>query len=408
MRAKKIAIGIILGAFFFYVFWLGIQILRFKRYGSEAGRKKEAVSLSVTAGSGQRIPTPSAYPPPYEIEGVYHLHSLYSDGRKSIDQIVRIATEEGLDFLILTDHGKPNFAALNSQGWKSGVLLLAGSELSVSRGHLVGLGFRTPDPSTSFAQNAEEAACEIASLGGFTVIAHPYSKTSWSWGETSQYSGLEIIDADSTLRSHFLASLPYLPALLIKPEVALLHMVDPPDRTMAKWDRLLGQGQMHAYFSVDAHYLYRAVFRVFHLHVLLDEPPSPSFEQASAQVFGALRMGNFYSAVDAAAAAKGFRFWAEDSGKIWAMGSSISSSAEGAEKAKPLVFHVETPFPFAFETRVIHDGKPVARSREQNLSLEADGPGPYRVEVYLREKSPLVADCPWIVSNPIFLGKESR
>ena len=161
--------------FILYSSWLSFHLLSFKTY------KSHSPELSLQ-----------------EIEGAYHIHTTFSDGRKSIDKIAKLAAQSGLDFIILTDHGNPNYESLRSQGWKEGVLVLAGSELSVSRGHLVGLNFNPP--ARPFSQNAEEAVYEIQSSGGFSIIAHPYSKVNWSWGEFIDYSGMEIMNADSMLK----------------------------------------------------------------------------------------------------------------------------------------------------------------------------------------------------------------
>ncbi len=48
-------------------------------------------------------PLPSFYK-----KGVYHLHSTFSDGRGGIEAISRAAGKQDLDFVILTDHGRPN------------------------------------------------------------------------------------------------------------------------------------------------------------------------------------------------------------------------------------------------------------------------------------------------------------
>jgi hypothetical protein len=40
------------------------------------------------------------------------------------------------------------------------------------------------------------------------------------------------------------------------------------------------------------------------------------------------------------------------------------------------------------------------------VSIPAPGPGLYRAEVYLREKTPLHPGVPWIVSSPVIVGKE--
>ncbi len=376
-----------------YAGWIGWQTFRFKTYPSP----------TVPAGSSAE-----PGPPVHEVMGVYHIHSRYSDGWKSVEQIASIAARAGLDFIILTDHGKPNLLCLSSQGWKDGLLVLAGSELSVNRGHLVGLEFRSP--SLSFSQTTEIAAEEIASLGGFSIIAHPYSKVRWSWGTTIPYSGIEIIDEDTMFRKNIPKSLLYLPALLVNPRLALLRIIAPPRQAIRKWDELNGrrQNRIYGYFSADAHYLYRAVFPIFHLHVLLENPLAPEFEAARRQVFDSLKNGHFYSAVDGAAGARGFNVWAEYDSKKFSMGSELDTMSEPAGPAAPLKLRVTAPFSVPFEIRLLCNGQVILRSEKRDVTFEAGAPGVYRVEVYLKAKSPLDSDVPWILSNPIFFNTPLR
>jgi len=396
-KRKRRFVLVLAAVLLVYAGWLGWQTLRLKIYPATA-----------------RAAEPPAEPglPGHEVQGVYHIHSRYSDGWKSIDKIAAIAADAGLDFIILTDHGKPNFPSLASQGWKGGLLVLAGSELSVNRGHLVGLEFR--NPASSFSQTTEIAAQEIAALGGFTIIAHPYSKVRWSWGTAIPFAGIEIIDEDTMLRKNIPKSLLYLPALFVHPRLALLRIIAPPRQAIRKWDELNGrrQARLYSYYSADVHYFYRAVFSIFHIHVLLENPPSREFGAARSQVFEALRRGNFYNAVDGAAGAKGFNFWAEYEGKKFPMGSELDATAEAAGLPATARFRVSAPFSVALETRLLRNGQVVLRSEQSEVTFEASVPGIYRAEVYLEAKSPLHPEVPWILSNPIFFNlpirKESR
>lgn len=364
-----------------YAAWLGYQIAGFKTYGSGPAGDPKPAGL--------------------EIKGVYHIHSKLSDGRATPDKIARLASSEGLDFIILTDHGSPNFPSCKTQGWKDGVLVLAGSELSVSRGHLVALGFR--EPQHDFSQKTEDAMAEIQSLGGFGIIAHPYAKVRWSWGDPGDsppYSGIEIMNMDHMLKTNFWRMLPYAPALLVKPELAVLRLIEHPGINIEKWDERNQRSQVYGYFGADAHLLYRGLFSAICLHLLLDEPLDRDFEKARGQVLAALRQGRFYNALEGAAEAQGFRFWAEADGKRVPMGGSASA-------AIPLKLHVQADFPFANEVRVVRDGRKIMTAGG-SLAMSIHQPGVYRVEVYLEEKSPLDAETPWIVSNPIFVRPEDN
>jgi len=368
---KKKFLFIILTVFFLYTLWLGVSLLTFKTYKN-----------------------PGIKDYPLEIEGVYHIHTQFSDGTKDVDEIAKLASQAFLDFIILTDHGSPNRESYASQGWKEGVLVLAGTEISVSRGHLVALGFNLP--SRKFSLETEHSVYEINGAGGFSIIAHPYSKTRWSWGEFVNYSGIEIMNADSMLRKDIFVSLLSLPALLLKPKYFLLKIVDSPDRNLRKWDELNIIRPIYAYFSVDAHLLYRPLFDSFHLHLLLQRPLSEDFNQASQQTFEALRKGRFYNSIHAAAHGQGFRFWGEKGAKIINMGSEAILDS-------PISIHMQAPFPFSKEIHLIHNGKNIYSSTQNNASYRAEQPGTYRVEVFLKERSPLRKNIPWIVSNPIFL-----
>jgi hypothetical protein len=336
---------------------------------------------------------------PSEIVGAYHIHTLFSDGRKSPSDIAKLASKESLDFIILTDHGRPNRESLKVQGWEEDVLVLAGSELSVSRGHLVALGFDGSD--VSFSQETEIAVHQIRASEGFSIIAHPYSKTRWSWGKSIEYSGLEIINADTMLKQSFSGIIPYLPSLLIAPKYVLLKMLQKPDKNLKKWDGMNSFRPVYGYYSSDIHIFYRPMLSVLKLHVILSDPLSRDFDAAKKQVFNALREGRFYNAVDAAAEAGGFRFWGESEGIRIPMGGNFALNS-------PAALHIRSPFPFSTETRLLHEGNIICRSSEDEFIYNAEEPGHYRVEVYLKERSPLNEDVPWILSNPIFLGEKEQ
>ena len=342
-------------------------------------------------------PGPAAAKDPLEIQGVYHLHSKFSDGWASADGIARAARRTGLDFFVLADHGNPNLASIAFEGWKDGVLALSGSELSVHRGHLVALGFEKPPGP--FSRNTETAAQEVRSLGGFTVIAHPYSKTRWSWGDPAGYSGLEIINGDTMVRSHILPTLPYLPALLLRPRLLLVKMLDDYSASLNKWDSLNKSGKIFGYFSADAHVFHKLLFSFVRLHVLLDAPMDRGFPEAKRQVLEALRAGRFFNAVEAAAPAAGFRFWGEQEGRIIPMGGS-------ADPDRPLTLQVRTPWSFGHSLVLIHNGETLLTTETRSFRQVVRAPGFYRVEVRLTGRPSLGGRLPWIVSNPIFLRKD--
>jgi len=345
-----------------WALWSAGQAIAFKRY----------VSADPAASAS----------PPFEIEGAYHMHSRFSDGRKDPDAIAAAAARAGLDFIVLTDHGNPNNDCLDAQGMRSGVRVLAGSEMSTNRGHLVAFGFKRPGRTTVFSREAEAAAAEVGALGGITVIAHPFSKTRWSWGDAAVTDGIEILDGDSLLKSDVARTILNAPLFFLRPTTALLRLAAPPRDALRKWDELGRRRQTLGFFSSDAHAFYRAIFSLFHLHVLLDRPLPADFESARAEILSALAGGRFFSAVDGAAAARGFRFFLD--------GKTLRLAA---------------PFRFAHETVILRDGREVFRTSANEAELPLDRPGTYRAEVFLRERTPLRTEVPWIIANPIAFGR---
>jgi hypothetical protein len=72
------------------------------------------------------------------------------------------------------------------------------------------------------------------------------------------------------------------------------------------------------------------------------------------------------------------------------------------------ILHVVSPPGIKTRIRVIRDGQTFHQSDNDSLSHEVTHPGIYRVEVYLRERTPLKQDVPWILSNPIFLREKKH
>jgi hypothetical protein len=385
-----------------YAAWLAYSELSFRRYENPDG----AAPAAAPPAPGGRVTR--------ELQGVYHVHTIFSDGHATVDEIAARAAREGLDFVVLTDHGNPNAASLRAAGPRKGVLVLAGSELNVNRGHLVALGFRRPEGK--LPSKAEDAVAAVRALGGFVVIAHPYSKVRWSWGdwgESSDYSGIEIVNADTMFKDNYRRVLAYAPLLLLGSRLPLIKMLEHPAANLKRWDQRGASAAIAGYFSADAHLYYRGIFALLRLHVLLDAPAGgegPAAEEAL--IWNALRHGHFYNAVEAVADARGFRFAAEAGGgkgagsgsaRAFRMGDTISAAGAGAQ---PVLFEIRAPFSFRKEVRLLRDGRIVASSPDDIVRVPSEGPGVYRVEVYLKERTPLGADIPWIVSNPIYLRKE--
>jgi hypothetical protein len=368
--ARRIKIALV-SALAIYLTWFGYQLLQFNQ----------------AAAPFRSLPN--------ELVGIFHVHSQFSDGAKNLDFISEAAAASGADFLILTDHGNLNLESIQASGHKSGILILGGSELSLNRGHLVTMNI--PPPYYPLSHDAEKAAFQIFKKKGISVIAHPYSKNRWSWGETGYYSGMEIINADSMLKSSFPEIIPYLPFLLVKPEITAVKMLHSPRANLKKWDSINQRQPFYGYFAADAHMFYKTLFALLRLHIPLDRELEPDEKTAGAHIFSALQKGGFYNSIDAAAHASGFRFWGESGGQLIPMGTKARLETD-------TVLHIQLPQGAACSVQLIHNGDPIPLPAEIPIQFNVKSPGFYRVEVYLRHRF-LSESCPWILSNPIYLEK---
>ena len=134
-------------------------------------------------------PLPSNYK-----KGVYHFHSIFSDGKGTLDEITKAASDLKLDFAILTDHGNPNLKASMATSWLNNVLLIGGSELSSNAGHLAMVGYKIPE--YCFPPEPAEAIKEINRDNGITFISHPFDdKIPWTDWNISGFTGIEVFEA---------------------------------------------------------------------------------------------------------------------------------------------------------------------------------------------------------------------
>ena len=105
------------------------------------------------------------------LAGDLHAHTVHSDGALTVPELARLAAEQGLDFLAVTDHNTVSHHA--ELGWASaryGITLIPGQEVTTDSGHAGALGdlgwvdFR--EPADSWLAATERG-------GGLLSVNHP-------------------------------------------------------------------------------------------------------------------------------------------------------------------------------------------------------------------------------------------
>jgi hypothetical protein len=153
------------------------------------------ITVTLTYGEPGAVAMP-AYPPSRArgrgrawYRGDCHLHSWYSDGRRTPAQIAALAREAGLDFINSSEHNTHSAHAHWADLAGDDLLILLGEEVTTRNGHVVALG---TDPGTfvDWRYRARDNrfgrfARRIRHAGGLVVPAHPHATCvgcNWKFG----------------------------------------------------------------------------------------------------------------------------------------------------------------------------------------------------------------------------------
>lgn len=117
------------------------------------------------------------------LKGDLHMHSVHSDGAKTIQMLGEMALKRGLDFIISTDHN--NFAHNHHLPEIPGLNIIPGVELTHYNGHVNIWGKETPYEG-SFAVNSFEdfktLINQAKANGAVISLNHPFcSICPWLW-----------------------------------------------------------------------------------------------------------------------------------------------------------------------------------------------------------------------------------
>jgi hypothetical protein len=344
-----------------------------------------------------------------------HMHTPYSDGSASHEEIAQAALEAGIDVVIVTDH---NVWVNGPEGYyqegDARVLLLVGEEIhdrtrEPQKNHMMVLGVQ--EEMAGFAREPQNLINRVNELGGLTFIAHPvdpeapaFNEPDLSWvdWEVVGYTGIELWNAMSEFKS------------LLKNKLRALYYAYNPDavahgpfaEVLKQWDRLTSAGQkVVAVGGSDAHALkaklgplkrvlfpYEFHFRAVNTHIHTDEPLSGDFNSDKTAVLNALRKGHAFVGYDLPAPTRGFRFSAQGMGRSAWMGDDIPSK-HGVT--------LQIRLPQRAECNLIKDGVTIQTWMDRDVaSFTATSPGVFRVEAYMPFRGKRRG---WIFSNPIYI-----
>ncbi|QGV76882.1 CehA/McbA family metallohydrolase [Streptomyces ficellus] len=128
--------------------------------------------------------------------GDLHLHSVHSDGQRTVDEIVTDARREGLHFIATSDHNTSSTGVTWRGNVPTDLLVINAEEVTTRHGHWLAVGLPQGEWVDWRYGPANQGAFEgharrVHSLGGLTIAAHPLTPAPGSFFEF----GLDRVDA---------------------------------------------------------------------------------------------------------------------------------------------------------------------------------------------------------------------
>ncbi len=348
----------------------------------------------------------------YDYTGAIHFHSSYSfDGRASIEEIIKAAGENGIDFLMLTDHSTLGARKGGLEGWNGGILLVVGQEISPRFNHYLAFGI---DEEFIVDENdkgyrPQDCIDRVNALGGIGFIAHPDHEGAqkfhvkhfpWQDWSVSGYTGMGVWDFMTDWQS----ALKSLPDALVAYLFPAYVLKGPREITLKRWDHLNKEGKVVGIGELDNHdtprkilgmtvgiFPFKRAFRFIRTHLLLDNPLKGEAEEDMNVLLGALKNGRAYVAMEYFRDAKGFSFSLSDLNREVTMGDEFSLKGEALLCVK---------IPEKGKICIIQDGGVCAEAIDKDITCKISQKGVYRVEAYLRVRGKY---RPWIFSNPVYV-----
>ncbi|MBN2543521.1 PHP domain-containing protein [bacterium] len=342
----------------------------------------------------------------YEYCGVIHVHTTDSDGTKTHDEVIEIAQETGLDFLLFNDH--MTLKSKGKQGWHDKLLVIVGYEINDKDNHNHFLAYGL-DEVLPAELTAHEYVHKVAESGGFGILAHPdevrvsekFPPYPWTDWEAKDFHGLEIWNHLSAWTEKIATS--KLLWWLIHPRSFL---TTPTERVLKLWDEENMRRKVVGIGSIDAHehrygffllrvlvFPYKVHFNTIRTYIITKKPLSNDFKEAENQFFDILGNCQVFFSNHKLGDASGFNFTASNNNGETIIGEQINYNSELKFRVNlPNIVHKDNSA--NIEIRLICNGKMVQKTNENNTEFECREPGIYRVELIKDEKG-------WVYSNHI-------
>lgn len=351
----------------------------------------------------------------YETKFSIHVHTRYSDGNASHQELVQIAAKAGLNGIITTDHNiwLDGLDGYYGEG-KQKIMLLVGEEihdrsLNPPGNHLLAINARKE--MSPYGDNPQRLIDQIQHCDGLSFIAHPvedpleeFNQKDFSWRnwDVQNFSGIELWNQLSEFKSVTTNRLSAFVNALFPRRMS----VGPLERALDLWDDLIARRNKPcvAIGGVDAHqitikigpfniyiYPYLHHFKSVTTHILNPKPLSGSFPDDRNMIMKSLSQGHCFVAYDLPASTDGFKFSVNNDDGQFLMGDEVKVK-------RGLTFQIRLPQRTL--CHLVRDGNIIQEWQDREVcTFMTTDPGVYRVEAFIPYKGKLRG---WIFSNPIY------
>lgn len=363
------------------------------------------------------------------VQGIIHVHSIYSDGGGTPEEIVQAAQQAGHDFVILTDHNNQTARKEGFEKNYGGTDLFVEMEASVPIGHAVSFFSRNEklknaDNQTIVNASYEQSLKKEDYPGAFISIAHPTNMKN-PWSRLDQFAaGWEVVNFDSSWQRQlaenpfdFLLTVSLYP---LNQYLTALRFFATYAKDFVAWDEMTLSGPGHfAYLAHDTHSKvklnrdsswnwpgYLQTFKMASNVIFLKEAKANDFETRKKQMYESLKEGRL---------AIVYQSLAPFEGNDWQVvcGQEHYGIGDTAKNNENCVAQISTPTTsFVKVVRLIKNGQifreiVVDKKSDKPLQIPLKGPGTYRVEVLAKKHTALRLLLnrlvPYVFYNPIYL-----
>lgn len=344
-----------------------------------------------------------------EYKGVIHAHTgLGGHSTGNFDELISGADAAGLDFVLMTEHWSDSYdtSALTLNGRYANTLFVGGNEVDTADGDRFLMIPGSNDAPQLRKMSTAAVLDKLHAEKRLALITYPEKFVSWN----SDFDGIEVfsLHTAATQMNRFATLFDILWSGRSYPELTFARTFRRPDENLAKFDEMAAKRKISLFAGTDAHsnigfhifgddaghkWLnfkldpYRTSFRLARMHVLL--PKGTALTQES--LVDAVRAGRFFTGFDAIGDTTGFRFSAGDKtfGDEIPLSPVLTLDVSAPQKARIVTLKNGAKFD--------------EQTDAQNATIKPDGPGVYRVELYLDGLGTPFSEMPWIMSDPIYV-----